>query len=119
MTSHEFYEQYHHTLARQLFADANNLPFALAALKAILPGPGHTVGAVIGIRAKQGDIECRVIMDAYGKIKDWDDHEHISTLLARWNQWRKGQLPGAVFSEINHPIKQRKRNRRRMADHAR
>lgn len=95
MNSKEFYQKYHGQLACQLFADANNLWFAIAAIQAKLPN-GMTVGKVISAEAAKGDAECKAIIDAYRPIKRDDDFASIHIFLTRWNAWRKRRLPSIV-----------------------
>lgn len=95
MNSKEFYQKYHGVLACQLFADANNLPFAIAAIQAKLPD-GKTVGHVMRAHADNGDSECKGIMDAYAAIDGWEDFPATRTFLERWNAFRKDRLPSIV-----------------------
>ena|SRR5579862_1837739 len=90
-----FFKAWGTLLACQLFADARNLPFAIAAIKAKLPD-GNTVGTIIRERAHIGDEECRQIIATYARIRSHDDHAHIGPFLATWNAWRMSMLPTIV-----------------------
>lgn len=90
-----FFEKYRDRLACQVFADANNLHFACAAIRSTLPN-GQTIGTIISDRAANGDAQCGAIIDAYKPIKTYDDYASIHIFLQHWNAFRRDVLPGIV-----------------------
>lgn len=95
MNSTEFFVKYSSRLACQIFIDAKNIDFAIAALKAPLLD-GTLVKDVIAENAKSGDIECLAIVASYKNIAHMEDHPRIATFLHYWNAWRKRRLPSII-----------------------